>query len=194
MVSGRRDPNKNHKPQSNCKGNVFLILEGRKRCLHPQKLRAGGPHNDGLENIFWVVDKFFYLWVWYGYIVWWTLHPWCFSLGDWRGHHFCQLIRCLYSWLEHIMMFNHFIWFSMWYPDPTKVVGTGCRGRDQQAMRWFGKGGSFSKYGHFFGIYVWFPGGIFLLISSTFMNHVGWLLVVAPCAPHQDPRSVDGLV
>ena len=31
------------------------------------------------------------------------------------------------------------VWVFMWYPDPTKEVGTGCRGRDQQAMRWFGK-------------------------------------------------------
>ena len=35
------------------------------------------------------------------------------------------------------------VWVSMSYPDPTKEVGTGCRGRDQQAMRWFGKGASF---------------------------------------------------
>ena len=31
----------------------------------------------------------------------------------------------------------------------TKEVGTGCRGRDQQAMRWFGKGGAPLNYGHF---------------------------------------------
>ena len=38
------------------------------------------------------------------------------------------------------------VWVFMWYPDPTKEVGTGCRGRDQQAMRWFGKGNSLYKW------------------------------------------------
>ena len=37
------------------------------------------------------------------------------------------------------------VWVPKWYPDPTKEVGTGCRGRDQQAMRWFGKGDFFKK-------------------------------------------------
>ena len=33
------------------------------------------------------------------------------------------------------LLIDILIYFTVWYPDPTKEVGTGCRGRDQQAMR-----------------------------------------------------------
>ena len=70
-----------------------------------------------------------------------------------------QVWSCI-DQLEHILVFILFRLRFRWYPAPTKVVGTGCRGKDQQAMRWFGKGGAFLVWPFLVSIFQ-FLGGVF---------------------------------
>ena len=97
-------------------------------------------------------------------LLWRVLHLWRNTFGCWGGLHLFYLSsskRCIVD-LSTFWCSTVSVWFPKWYPDPTKEVGTGCRGRDQQAMRWFGKGDSLKKYGHFWYQFVRFLGGILL--------------------------------
>ena len=54
---------------------------------------------------------------------------------------FCLFIRSTHHGVQYLCLMVH-----LWYPDPTKEVGTGCRGGVQQARRWFRKGNSLKKW------------------------------------------------
>ena len=94
--------------------------------------------NDGLENV--VCDG------WYNFSLRFvtlkstsSLEEYVRTLGWSSSLLFMWFGSCIVN-LSTFWCSTFSVWFPKWYPDPTKEVGTGSRGRDQQAMRWFGKG------------------------------------------------------
>ena len=116
-----------HRSRLSTDATSYMVDEGR------------GSDNNIYNSLFVVYGAVFLI---YSDFFRWALDIWRHIFGHWGGRHLRYTGMKLYrpTWAHFGVIF--FVWVSVWYPAPSKVVGTGCRGKDQQAMRWLGKGNS----------------------------------------------------